>query len=203
MNRTISAALVVALYSLGWLATAKAQTCPLVYAECLDAEYSSTRVDRLADSGATSWEVQALAVIGSGVIGKHPFDVIPTPEGGAVLGIVHRHIDPGEEMLGTGYLADGDGWRDMALALLYADRAQGYRWQLDSWRTVVRPAVSAARAGGCRRMCLAVVAAIANTSPTLARRLGAEHEWDPSAMLEAYATTPHRARRAERMGVML
>jgi len=83
--------------------------------------------------------------------------------------------------------------------LLASDRSGAV--QLHRWRQIVRSALAEAWASGCTsEACLAVTAAIANTSPGLARELGRRAKWRWGIMLKLYVMgrpTVHRQRRAQ------
>lgn len=182
---------------------ARAAVCPVAFLECLpSADERIGDAERLERAGAADWEIQAWRAIRSGNIGKGPLDVIDWSTRGRPgwwdFGHYHLAFGPGsEDVLGVGIRMDTPGWSDWATAVLYVDRSRfDYRIQLDRWRRRVQPAIRAARQAGCRLECRAAVAAIANSSPTLARRLGEETGFDFVKMLHRYATTPHRSRRA-------
>ena len=166
--------------------------CPLAALVCVCPVESISPADLLTEAGAAPWEVTAWEAIRSGSLGKGSRDLLPEPGGeGVLVGHYHLHYSPGERLLGLGTTDPL-----VALAVLYGDPVTSYRVQLAEWRRKVAPAVSEARRHGLRGWALAVVGAVANTSPQLAIRLGRATGWRPERMLDRYATTAHRMRRA-------
>lgn len=187
---------------------AHAIVCPVVELECLAGNEHMTDYQRLDNAGARSWEIDAWDAIRSGNIGKNPLDMIDWSDtigsddrrhGWWDFGHYHLAYEPGDEdILGVGIRMGSPDWLAWTTAVLYADRAEwNYVIQLEEWRRKVSYAIRPAKAAGCRRSCLAVTAAIANSSPSLAVRLGRQTAWCPESMLDLYGTTPHRQRRVD------
>ena len=182
--------------------------CHSVVFECLPSmdESISDRA-RLRAAGARGWEIDAWGAIRSGNIGKKPLDVINWTgtdangrrDGWYDLGYYHLAYGPDDDdVLGIGIRRDDPDWLDWSIAVLYADRADhGYGIQLAEWRGRVGGTTREAARAGCEDSCLAVVAATANSSPSLIRRLGRESNWNPKFILNEYGdASEHRSNRA-------
>lgn len=162
---------------------------PWAWPECLP----RNTIDDVRQAGAQDWEVLAIRAITRDGLSKGPVDLVPTDCGAHGW----AHFSPGRLDLNIATSSpcpvDDAKWRQGVQLVLYSD---GAGWvQLRAWRRIVGPAVREARRNGWRRSELALAAALANSSPSLLRRLGAECDWDSTCVRRRYGTTDHRRRR--------
>lgn len=172
-------------------------TCPLTFAECLNRD---VLVD-LADAGAEPWELDAVAVIISGDEGKGPVDYVRVGPNEIAVGFAHFTACRDRFRLGIGCDPNTTtlaAWEGM-LALLYSD--VGPSVQLTAWRRIVSRPVAEARRWGLHGSTLSAVAALGNSAPTMVAREVHECRGDLCCVARAYATTDHRVRRIEALGL--
>jgi len=171
--------------------------CPVLEYAC----YNQDLFEDLDELDAHDWEVDAITII-TRSSSRSPVALHEVDCGAAGW----AHFSPGR--LGIGLTWEGDCayddevWRDQTLAVLYSEYSASI--QLNAWRRIVGQATYPARRAGCDDDdCLTIVASIANSSPTLARELGRETNWDPWKMADGYEESRpgslHRARRAQRL----
>ena len=172
--------------------------CPdIEYAAC----YNQDLFADLDEAGARDWEIDAIDIITSGAEGKTPTDLIETDCGAHGW----AHFTPGRLQLGTSWKGDcafeDPEWIATMRAVLYSEHSSTI--QLYAWRRIVSQGLRPARRAGCSEVCLTVMAAVSNSSPTLARTLGEAVEWDLWLVIDGYeASRPgnaHRERRAEEL----
>ncbi len=181
-----------------------ALVCPDVALECLAGHDESISTwSQLDEAGALEWEIDALHVISRDERSKGRFDVVQTDCGSA--GLIHRRPRGRIDGYGFGLRSRRDCpvndplWRDQVQARLYHDWANHNGLAtLTAWRRVVASPLRAAwRAKGSTRI-LTIAAAMANSSPGQAMRIGYQTRWRERAMIAQYYNarpTPHRARR--------
>lgn len=181
-------------------ATAKAEVLasPVVWPECLNRD---VQVDLVA-CGAQRWQLDAIDAITLGGRSKGPVDYIQiAPETSAArrdeVGLGWGHFTAGRR----GLPAPEPNTSDLnhywtTLAFLHSDQAPCVLF--DVWNHGNRNV--AAEAAICPDSFRTAAVAVANSNPTLARRLVRDHACDVRALLLAYYEshpTDHRRRRIE------
>tara|TARA_R110002020_G_scaffold39950_4_gene118183 strand:+ start:3408 stop:4337 length:930 start_codon:yes stop_codon:yes gene_type:complete len=184
---------------------------PHFYFECLPDIENINDIERLRRLNVPDYYISAWQAIRSGSIGKHPLDLLIWNENNIDLGYWHINHRAGESILGTEYHFPENSVinqqaLDIALALLYWDRAEGnYYLQYSEWYRGIRNTMRTARREGCRSdNCMTVTASIANSSRRTAIDAGRNANWtDLNLMLNYYSHgnenlihSNHRERRA-------
>jgi hypothetical protein len=179
---------IVLLTAPGW---AEVLSSPLVIPECLERDLE---VD-LEELGAPRWARLGAQVVSSGNIGKTPIDLIMVSPEETAAGWAHFTLERGRLGLNLWGATRGPDWEEAVLALLYSD--EGAEIQYQAWRRIVDPVVNRARSGGCRSAeCLSLVAAMANSGPSLALMFGRACDWRVGCMSDLYGRqSEHKARR--------
>ena len=174
-------------------AYADANYSPHYYYECLNRDME----EDLEALGAPDWAKDSIKIVMSGNIGKHQIDIVQVSFEEIAIGWAHftAQRDPfGLNFLPRADMTDHHWWWE-TLAFLYSDHAP--LLQYIEWRGIVDIAINSAP-DECRDTdsCIILVASMANSSPSRARRIGHTCDWEQECMAVLYAEgSDHRQRR--------